>query len=420
MPMVNDAAQPTTFATRDLLRQDPFRVSLAAMTTIPFEREPVADPAELGVDPDAFAGLVERAQREIDAGRIPSCQLAFARDGRVAAEITLGAAVPGSRYVIFSATKPVVAGAIWVLIGEGKLDPAQRVAELIPEFATNGKDVITIEQVMLHTSGFPHAPFVPLDWDDRERRLARFADWRCNWEPGTRFEYHPTSAHWVLAELIERVTGDDFRTFVRERVLDPLGLDDLQIGVPVADQSNINDLVTTGAPMTSDEIYAALGIAELPVTEVTTEALMGLNRAEARAVGIPGGGGVSTASALALYYQALLMGADGRSTGVWNREVLADVTTRVRNTFPDYTGTPASRSLGLVIAGSDGKSNMRGMGRVVSAGTFGHNGAAGQIAWADPATGVSFCFLTNGIDQHQLREWRRTSALASRAASCVT
>ena len=114
------------------------------------------------------------------------------------------------------------------------------------------------------------------------------------------------------------------------------------------------------------------------------------------------------------------MGADGRSTGVWNREVLADVTTHVRNTFPDYTGTPASRSLGLVIAGSDGKSNMRGMGRVVSAGTFGHNGAAGQIAWADPATGVSFCFLTNGIDQHQLREWRRTSALASRAASCVT
>ncbi len=125
---------------------------------------------------------------------------------RVAAEITLGAAVPGSRDVIFSATKPVVAGAIWVLIGEGKLDPAQRVAELIPEFATNGKDVITVEQVMLHTSGFPHVPFVPLDWDDRERRLARFADWRCNWEPGTRFEYHPTSADWVLAELIERVT----------------------------------------------------------------------------------------------------------------------------------------------------------------------------------------------------------------------
>ena len=139
---------------------------------------------------------------------------------------TFGAAAPESRYVIFSATKPVVAGAVWILIGEGLLDVSRRVADLVPEFGTNGKDVITVEQVLLHTSGFPHAPFNALEWDDRERRLARFAKWRCNWEPGTRFEYHPTSAHWVLAELIERCTGGDFRAFLRERILDPLGSPD--------------------------------------------------------------------------------------------------------------------------------------------------------------------------------------------------
>ena len=37
----------------------------------------------------------------------------------------------------------------------------------------------------------------------------------------------------------------------------------------------------------------------------------------------------------------------------------------------------------------------------------------------DPASGLSFCYLTNGLDQHQLREWRRTSGIASRAANCV-
>ena len=109
-------------------------------------------------------------------------------------------------------------------MGEGAIDVTRRVAEVIPEFGANGKDAITIEQVMLHTSGFPRAPFAPLEWDDRDRRLARFANWRCNWEPGTRFEYHPTSAHWVLAELIERVTGSDFRDFVRTRVIEPLRL----------------------------------------------------------------------------------------------------------------------------------------------------------------------------------------------------
>jgi CubicO group peptidase (beta-lactamase class C family) len=55
------------------------------------------------------------------------------------------------------------------------------------------------------------------------------------------------------------------------------------------------------------------------------------------------------------------------------------------------------------------------MGHTVSPRAFGHNGAAGQIAWADPSTGVSFCYLTNGHDLNQLREWRRTTAIASRA-----
>jgi CubicO group peptidase (beta-lactamase class C family) len=100
--------------------------------------------------------------------------------------------------------------------------------------------------------------------------------------------------------------------------------------------------------------------------------------------------------------------------------VLTDVTTVVRNTFPDpMLRTPANRSRGLVLAGDDGKSNLRGMGHTVSPGAFGHNGAAGQIAWADPATGLSFGYLTDGLDQHFIREHRRTSALASLAAVCV-
>ena len=99
--------------------------------------------------------------------------------------------------------------------------------------------------------------------------------------------------------------------------------------------------------------------------------------------------------------------------------MLADATAHVRNRLPDYTGTPANRTLGLVVAG-DHRRAARGMGHTVSARAFGHNGAGGQIAWADPETGLSFCYLTNGLDQHQLREWRRTSGIASRAANCVT
>ena len=385
------------------------------MANPPFEPTPVPRPDDLGIDPVALDALFDRVQHDVDARRLPSCQLALARNGKVAVARAFGNAPVESRYVMFSATKAVVAGAVWILIGEGLLDITLPVASVIPEFAANGKDTITIEQVMLHTSGFPRAPFGSLEWDDRERRLARFASWRCNWEPGTRYEYHPASAHWVLAEIIERLTGRDFRSFIREEILDPLGLAALQIGVPLAGQSDINDLVLTGEAATPDELEAAIGVRALPLTDVTPDALMSFNQPEVRAVGVPGGGGVTTAVDLALYYQALL----DDPTGIWKPEVLADVTAHARNSLPDYMGTPANRSLGLVIAGDDGRSAARGMGHTVSPRAFGHNGAGGQIAWADPATGLSFVYLTNGLDQHELRQWRRTVAIASRAANCV-
>jgi CubicO group peptidase (beta-lactamase class C family) len=390
-------------------------MSDAPFTRRPIDHEVAGDPVELGFDTDAIADLIARAQREIDEGRMPSCQLAFARNGKLALSVTLGDAEPESRYVIFSSTKPIVAAAIWILMGEGAIDVTRRVADIIPEFAANGKDAITIEQVMLHTSGFPGAPFEPLEWDDREKRLARFESWRCNWEPGTRYEYHATSAHWVLAELIERITGTGFRDFVRTRVIEPLGLPGLQVGVPAAQQGDINELVATGEHATPDELEAVLGIRELPVTEVTTEALLRFNAPAVRAVGVPGAGGVASAADIALFYQALMHDP----VGMWKPEVLTDVTAHVRNSFPDYMGVPANRTLGLIVKGDDERSGMRGMGRTVSARAFGHNGAGGQIAWGDPETGLSFCYLTNGIDEHQLRQWRRGAAIANRAGNCL-
>ena len=366
---------------------------------------------------DKVNALLKRAQREVDAGLLPSCQLALAQDGKVVVHEAFGDATTDTRYVIFSATKPVVAGAVWMLIQEGKLDVSKPVADYIPEFGTNGKDVVTVEQVMLHTSGFPHAPLGPPDWNTRDSRLRRFAEWRLNWEPGTAFEYHPTSAHWVLAELIDRLSGIDYRRFIAERITGPLGIPRLQVGVPAGEQGDIAELALCGDELTPDELEAALGIRELPASEVTDAVLVGFNDSSAREVGVPGGGGISRAAELALYYQALL-----HNTGdLWDPALLQDVTSRVRQNYPDkMLGTPAMRSLGLVIAGDDGQSFMRGMGRTVSPRAFGHNGAAGQIAWGDPATGLSFVYLTNGIDRNIIRQYRRGTAVASLAAECAT
>lgn len=377
----------------------------------------VVGPEALGLDPSKLDDLLQRARRDVDGGPLPSCQLAVARDGQLAAFATFGEATNDTRYVPFSCTKAIVAGAVWLLIGEDALDPSAKVVDLVPEFGTNGKDVVTVEQVMLHTSGFPQAPLGPDAWRDRAGRLEQFSRWRLNWDPGSRYEYHPTSAHWVLVELIERLGGVDYRDFIRDRVSQPLGLPGLRLGIPRDEQDGIAIATSVGEPPTPDELEAVLGIRDLELGEVTDENLLFVaNDPDARAVGVPGAGAVTTAADLALFYQALLHNP-GR---LWDQALLHDVTANVRNRFPDpLTGVPANRSLGLVLAGDDGQAAMRGFGATNSPSTFGHNGAGGQVAWADPASGISFCYFTNGLDAHLLRQARRGVALSSRAASLV-
>ncbi len=398
------------------------RVSVTASdgTTAPvavrgYRARVIHDPADVGVDAEALTALIDRCRREVDEGILPSCQVAVAAGGRLVAHETIGDAEPDSRYVIFSATKAVVVGAFWLLLADGSVTLDQRVAEVVPEFATNGKDVVTVRQLLLHESGFPHAPLNLAALPDRQQRLERFSTWRLNWEPGTRFEYHPTSAHWVMAEMIERLSGTDYRQFIQQRILDPLGLGAFGLGVPPERQGDINDLEVRGDPPTSEALEAVFGVAGLTLEglqgEVTDAALMAFNQPGIRELGVPGGGGVSNAADMALYYQALLHNPQD----LWDPAWLHAGTREVHGHLPDpLMGVSSNRALGLVVAGEGRDATMRGFGHTVSPRTFGHAGAGGQIAFADPDSDISFCYLTNGLDADVLRQHRRTSSIASR------
>lgn len=361
--------------------------------------------------------LLARARREVDEGILPACQLAVGLDGEVIASETYGAATPDTRFSVFSCTKPIVAATAWVFMGDGRLDVSRPVAEYVPEFGANGKGAVTVDHLLLHTAGFPGKTLMPPEWDTREGRLAAFANWELKWEPGTAFEYHPTSAHWVLAEIVERVAGCDYRDAVQSLVTDPAGLPRRVLGLPPDQQEGIAPMAVVGEPATPDELEAAIGIRELPSSEVTDAALVGFNRTDVRELGVPGAGGVMRAADLALFYQCLLHDPDG----IWDPAVRADGTGTVRNAFGDRLfHLPANRTRGMVMAGDDGLAFLRGFGRTVSARAFGHNGAAGQIAWADPATGLSFAYATNGIDANVIRSFRRGLSLSSRAGALTT
>lgn len=367
------------------------------------------------IDQQAVRQLVDRCRREVDEGLLPSVQVALAFEGEIVACEVFGDATADTQYCLYSATKAIVASAMWVLIGDGLLDVSCRVADYLPEFAANGKQDVTVEQVMLHTSGFPYAPLGPGTWADRDSRVKRMAEWTLAWDPGTRYEYHATSAHWVMAELIHRITGIDHRDFIEQRVSGPAGLPRL-VGIPRDQQANCAIAHLVGDPATPEEIQATFGVPKLPGREFIEELVLWFNEPEAREVGVPGAGGFGRAVDLALFYQELLH----NSHDIWRKDVLADATGRVRNRLPDPAKVPANRSLGLLLAGDDGYSHARGLGRTVSPGAFGHNGAGGQLAWADPATGLSLGYTTNGYDRHEVRQPKRGTAIGSLAGRCAT
>ena len=387
-----------------------------------------ASPESVGVDPSLLEALFVRVEKEVREGLLPSAQVAVARQGRIAGMRTFGSvtheerAAPATNdtlYVVFSATKAITSAAAWLLVQEGKLDLGERVAAIIPEFGTNGKDAVTVEQLFTHTAGFPHAPFKPDEFLDRDKRLARFAKWRLGFEPGSRFEYHPSSSMYVIAELIERQSGLAYGDFVRRRIAEPLGLRDLWTGLPRAEHGRLADCVHVGEALTEDD-YRRLGFPPPPVTEVTEEAIQSFNGPEVRRAGIPGGGGTMTAADLALFYQALLDG--GRALAgveVWSEATLALArNVRTGELLDPVFGKRVHRGLGIVIAG-DADRTYRGFGHTNSAAAFGHNGAGGQLAWADPATGLSLGYCTNGHDRNVVRQARRGVGIASRGASCA-
>ena len=176
----------------------------------------------MSTSPDCTA-LRDAAQQLVDDG-LPACQVAVARDRELVMFETFGDASDTTRFRVASSTKPIVGSAILHLIGDGKLDIDARVVDYIPEFGTHGKDVITVEQLMVFSCGFPRATLPSRDGADRVRRVERFAEWELDWEPGTAFEYHPGAAHWVMAELIDRLGGVDFLDFIEQRVTQPLDL----------------------------------------------------------------------------------------------------------------------------------------------------------------------------------------------------
>jgi CubicO group peptidase (beta-lactamase class C family) len=347
----------------------------------------VATPSSLGLDVPALDRLQELITRHLAEGRYPGAQIALARDGKLALFRTFGdarldpARVPAredSLWLLYSNTKVITASALWVLAEQGALRFTDRVAEHVPGFEANGKGDITIIQLLSHQGGLPNADVPKAAWEDHELLRRAVSGFTLEWTPGSRVYYHGRAAHWVAAVLIEALTKTDYRAFIREQVIEPLGLgDELFVGLPDARHERAADMHEP----------AASGAGQVKRAEE--------NNPEFRRAGTPGGGGYASARAMAAFYQMLAAGGTLNGKRLLSPRMVQYVTRSVTGDRVDgYMGMPMHRALGPHVRGTT--ESIRGLGSIASPRTFGHGGVGSSYCWADPDSGVSFAYLTNG------------------------
>jgi len=199
-----------------------------------------------GINAKGVSALLERARREVDSGLLPAAQLALALEGEIVVSEALGDCTTGTRFHTYSAVKPSVALAAMELAADGLFDVAAPVRDVLEPFGDNGKEAVTVSQVMLHAGGFPYAPLGRTEATDRAARMAAYASWETDWAPGTRFEYHALSAHWVLADIVTEVTGRPYADVIAERVMAPAGCS-RWLGIGIDDQAGVADVVAAFA-----------------------------------------------------------------------------------------------------------------------------------------------------------------------------
>jgi CubicO group peptidase (beta-lactamase class C family) len=312
----------------------------------------------------------------------------------------------GTAQVVRSATKGVAAAVPLLLHQRGELDLDAPVGEYWPEFKAHGKERVLVRHVLNHRAGLPvlDRPLTPEEALDPLRGPEAVAAQAPVWEPGTDHGYHALTYGWLLDELVRRVTGGrSTGEWIADEIAGPLGLD-LWLGLPAEEEAagragrvgRVEEPEPSGGGPRLRPKRSVTEAYEDPGS-LTRRAFAAItpfpdqNDPAYRAAALPATNGIATADALARFYAALT----GEVDGVTRRVRLFDPATTERaraeeSAGPDRVLVVGTRfGLGYMLHGSASP--------FLSPGSFGHPGRGGALGFADPETGISFGYVTNGF-----------------------
>ena len=298
---------------------------------------------------------------------------------------------------IFSCTKGLVSILAARLVEEGRLDYADPLTKYWPEFAAAGKDKITVGEALAHKAGLsaPIADLTEEDIVDWGRVTSILAAQAPLWPLGSGYQYHALTHGWLAGEIIRRVTGQSVGSYFRDLITAPLGVD-AWIGLPpeLADKpahirvsQPLIDLWAEEAKKPAPNWpYKAMTLGSaLPVDLVSETG--GFNTPRIRAAEIPGAGGITSAEALATMWSAVV--TPTRGLRLLSDDTIAAATRVQSQGQPVFGGDPPYSRWGY---GFQLDSEAR---RYLGDTCFGHDGAGGQVGFADPQRQIGFGFVTN-------------------------
>lgn len=305
--------------------------------------------------------------------------------------------------LVWSATKGIGGACLLHALQQESITLDRRVADFWPEFAQAGKEKISIAQLVSHAAGLC-ALDQAVDIKDRVAVVTALAKQKPLWPPGSAHGYHARTFGFLLDELIRRISGSSISDYWRKKFAEPLALD-FWIGLP----AELNDRCATiyaarvGQPPEPAQFYRDLAMpGTLPRRTFTSplglNSVSAMNRPENRALEIASFSGIGSARALAKFYAMLANGGEFGGHRYFDEETIALMSATIVDGIDRVFELPIAFSAGFMKNSAQSPQKFFGPSKRA----FGHPGAGGSHAFADPENKIAFAYVMNQMEQSVL------------------
>ena len=305
--------------------------------------------------------------------------------------------------LVWSATKGIGSACVLHALQQQKIELNRTVAEFWPQFGQAEKDKITFEQLLSHQAGLCALDqrVDVLDYGGVIRALEKQAPL---WLPGTGHGYHARTFGFLLDELIRRITGNTLPDYWQENFARPLELD-FWIGLPEKENARVATIYAakSGKPPEPAQFYRDLVTPGTLARKTFTSpyglnVISKMNDPHIRTQPNVSFGGIGSASALGKFYSMLANGGEFNGQVFFSRETIGWMTTTLSDGVDRVFQIPTAFSAGFMKDSRDAARRMFGP----SATSFGHPGAGGSHAFADPENKIAFAYVMNQMEQSVL------------------